>query len=209
MLILCNNKIQILYFQVNCETDFVAKNEIFKNLVSTVTESIFQYEDKSNLEAVTHIFPLNAQTLAGLTTMKGERMNELVTKAIGQLSENIHITRGYLITSNSGMLSSFVYNNVNSTDSAVEMGRYASVVHLATSSSDLVAMQKLGRQICQQIVGNNPALSADEHGDLLEALKSQPWLLDPSLTVNEVLTTHGVTVTEYVRCECGETENNC
>ena len=193
---------------MNCETDFVAKNEIFKELVSTITKSLFQYEDRSNCEAVTHIFPLRAGAVAGLTTMSGERMSDLVTTAVGQLSENIHITRGYMVTCNSGMLSSFVYNSTRSGDSNVEMGRYASIAHLTSSSSDSVVIQKLGRQICQQIVGNNPVLSADEYGgSLLKALKSQPWLLDPSLTVNEVLVKHGVSITDFVRCECGETEN--
>lgn len=193
--------------QVNCETDFVAKNEIFKELVSTITRSLFQYEDRTNPEAITHIFPLSARAVAGLTTMNGERMSDLVTKAVGQLSENIHITRGYMVTCNSGILSSFVYNSTRSGDSNVEMGRYASVAHMMSSSGDSVAVQKLGRQICQQIVGNNPALSADEHGNsLLEALKSQPWLLDPSVTVEEILAKNGVSVTDFVRCECGETE---
>ena len=193
---------------MNCETDFVAKNEIFKELVSTITKSLFQYEDRSNCEAVTHIFPLRAGAVAGLTTMSGERMSDLVTTAVGQLSENIHITRGYMVTCNSGMLSSFVYNSTRSGDSNVEMGRYASIAHLTSSNSDSVVIQKLGRQICQQIVGNNPMLSADEHGgSLLKALKSQPWLLDPSLTVNEVLVKHGVSITDFVRCECGETED--
>ena len=197
-----------MYFsQVDCETDFVAKNEIFKELVSTITKSLFQYEDRSNPEAVTHIFPLSAGAVTRLTTMTGERMSDLVTKSVGLLSENIHITRGYMVTCNSGILSSFVYNSVRSGDSEVEMGRYASVAHLTSSGGDSVAMQKLGRQICQQIVGNNPALSADEHGgNLLEALKGQPWLLDPSLTVNEVLAKHGASVTDFVRCERGATE---
>jgi len=198
--------IQNLYFQVNCETDFVAKNEIFKELVSTITESLIQYEDKSNVEAV-HIFPLTAQAVAGLTTTTGEKMSDLVTKTVGKLSENIHITRGYLLSCRSGRLSSFVYNSIRSTNSQVEMGRYAAVAHLATSSGNSVAMQKLGRQVCQQIVGDNPALSADEHGNLLAALKSQPWLLDPSVTVNEILIKHSTSVTDFVRCECGETEN--
>ena len=195
--------------QVNCETDFVAKNDMFKELISTITRSLFQYEDRSNPKAVTHIFPLSDRAVAGLKTMSGERMSDLVTKAVGQLSENIHITRGYMVTCNDGMLSSFVYNSTRSSDdSNVEMGRYAAVAHLTSSSGDSVAIQKLGRQICQQIVGNNPALSADEHGNsLLEALKSQPWLLDPSVTVNEVLAKHTASVTDFVRCECGETEN--
>lgn len=184
----------------------MAKNEIFKELVSTITESLFQYKDKSNVEAVTHIFPLSAQAIAGLKTMKGEQMSDLVTKTVGQLSENIHITRGYLVTCNSGILSSFVYNGIRSAGSQVEMGRYASIAHLSTSSSDFAAMQKLGRQVSQQIVGNNPALGVDEHGSLLKALNSQAWLLDPSVTVNEVLTKHGVVVTDFVRCECGETD---
>ena len=193
---------------MNCETDFVAKNDIFKALVSTITESLFQYEDKSNVDAITHIFPLASHALVGLTTAEGERMSDLVSKAVGQLSENIHITRGYLVTSTTGILSSFVYNSVKSTSSQVEMGRYAAIAHLTVTNDDHLAnMQKLGRQVCQQIVGNNPALSADEHGNLLEALKNQAWLLDPSVTVNEVLAKHGVSVTDFVRCECGETEH--
>ena len=194
---------------MNCETDFVAKNELFQELVSTITESLFQYEDRSNPEAVYHIFPLAAGVVAGLTTKSGERMSDLVTRAVGQLSENIHIARGYMVTCNSGTLSSFVYNSVRlAADSPVEMGRYASVAHLMSSGGDPVAIQRIGRQICQQIVGNNPALTVDEHGgNLVNALKSQAWLLDPSLTVDEVFTQNDISVTDFVRCECGETEN--
>ena len=194
---------------MNCETDFVAKNELFQKLVSTITESLFQYEDRSNPEAVYHIFPLAAGAVAGLTTKSGERMSDLVTRAVGQLSENIHIARGYMVTCNSGTLSSFVYNSVRlAADSPVEMGRYASVAHLMSSGGDPVAIQRIGRQICQQIVGNNPALTVDEHGgNLVNALKSQAWLLDPSLTVDEVFTQNDISVTDFVRCECGETEN--
>ena len=192
---------------MNCETDFVAKNEMFKELVSTITESLFQYEDKSNIEAFTHIFPLTTHTLSGMTTMDGERMSNLVTKAVGQLSENIHITRGYLVTAKTGILSSFIYNSIKSTNSQVEMGRYVAIAHLTTANDDMAVIHKLGRQVCQQVVGNNPVLSADEHdNNLLEALKNQAWLLDPSVTVKEILTKHGLSVTDFVRCECGETE---
>lgn len=194
---------------MNCETDFVAKNEIFKELVSTIIESLFHYKENANLDvpAASHILPLTSQAVKELTASSGEQVNDLVTKAIGQLSENIHVARGYLVTCNGGMLSSFVYNSTRSGNSQVEMGRYACVAHLTSSSNDLTAMQKLGRQICQQIVGDNPALSADEHGGLLAALKSQSWLLDPSMTVDEVLAKHEASVTNFVRCECGEIEN--
>ena len=150
---------------------------------------------------------LTSQAVAELTTVEGVEMSDLVTNAVGKLAENIQIARGYLVTSTSGMLSSFVYNRTNISGSKVELGSYASVAHLETNNDDISHVRQVGRQLCQQIVGDNPALSAKEHGGPMEALMKQPWLLEPSVTVKEVLARHGITVTDFIRCECGESEN--
>ena len=150
---------------------------------------------------------LTSQAVAELTTVEGVEMSDLVTNAGGKLAENIQIARGYLVTSTSGMLSSFVYNRTNISGSKVELGSYASVAHLETNNDDISHVRQVGRQLCQQIVGDNPALSAKEHGGPMEALMKQPWLLEPSVTVKEVLARHGITVTDFIRCECGESEN--
>lgn len=191
---------------MNCETDFVAKNDVFKGLVSHITEALFQYNNRS-IKETTNIIPLTSQAVAGLATVEGVKMADLVSNAVGKVAENIQIARGYLVTSTSGMLSSFVYNSTSVSGSKVELGSYASVAHLEVSSDNSTLVKQVGRQLCQQIVGDNPALSAKEHGSPLEALVNQSWLLEPSLTVKEVLARHGVSVTDFVRCECGETEN--
>ena len=192
---------------MNCETDFVAKNDVFKGLVSQITETLFHYNDKSNVKGTASTIPLTSQAMAGLTTVEGVKMSDLVTNAVGKLAENIQIARGYLVTATGGMLSSFVYNSTNISGSKVELGSYASVAHLETTSDDITHVQQVGRQLCQQIVGDNPALSAKEHSSPMEALMNQSWLLEPSVTVKEVLAKHGVSVTDFVRCECGESEN--
>ena len=93
-----------IIIEVNSETDFVAKNEEFKNLVSSLAETIL----KSNVKTVEEALELNIEnkTLADLITEKvatiGEKLTlrrfEIVTKESSQIFGTYSHMGGKIVT---------------------------------------------------------------------------------------------------------------
>ena len=90
---------------------------------------------------------------------------------------------------------------------------YEAVVSKMSSMSDgIVSLDELGRRLCQHIVGMNPhSIGSVEDevppGDPAEETRLifQEYMLDTTLTVQEVLQECGASVLDFVRFECGET----
>jgi len=98
------------------------------------------------------------------------------------------------------------------------MGKYGSLVlyeavssRISSTSDGTVSLDELGRRLCQHVVGMNPHCIGsleDETppGDPAEEtrLVFQEYMLDTTLTVQELLEECGATVLDFVRFECGE-----
>jgi len=99
------------------------------------------------------------------------------------------------------------------------MGKYGSLVlyeadlsKIPSMTDGTISLDELGRRLCQHVVGMNPHSigSADDDvppGDPAEEtrLLFQEYMLDTTLTVQEVLQQCGASVLDFVRFECGET----
>ena len=105
------------------------------------------------------------------------------------------------------------------------MGKYAALVNFTAATKQGNA---LGQQLCQHIVGMNPkSINPVENDDIEKlgekdlqkenvpskerpeapeesALMRQEFMLDTTLTVNDVLIKNQATVHDYIRYECGE-----
>ena len=100
------------------------------------------------------------------------------------------------------------------------LGKYGSLVlyeavvdsKMSSMSDGIVSLDELGRRLCQHVVGMNPLSTGsleDEiaPGDPAEETRLifQEYMLDTTLTVQEVLEECGASVLDFVRFECGET----
>lgn len=99
------------------------------------------------------------------------------------------------------------------------LGKYGSLVlyesidsKISSLSDGTVSLDELGRRLCQHVVGMNPhniGSPEDEvpPGDPAEETRLifQEYMLDTTLTVQEVLQQCGSSVLDFVRFECGET----
>ena len=69
----------------------------------------------------------------------------------------------------------------------------------------------LGRRLGQHVVGMAPlsvgSLDDEPGGEAETKMLSQPYLLDPSITLGQYVQPHGVSVVDFVRFECGEGED--
>jgi elongation factor Ts len=77
-----NQKIGVL-FELGCETDFVARNETFKNLAHEICLHISAMNPQSNEELLNQPYVKNPE----------QTVQALINEAIGKLGENIKINR--------------------------------------------------------------------------------------------------------------------
>ncbi len=82
--------------EVNCETDFVARSDVFNQLVNTVADLVIN-NNFSNLDE------LNSAKVDGLT------VNDLVNEAIGKIGEKIQVSRFRKVSIENGSIVDYIH----------------------------------------------------------------------------------------------------
>jgi elongation factor Ts len=129
--------------EVNCETDFVARNEQFQGFVGAVTELAL---GASDVEA------LKAQKLPG----EGHTVAEKLTQLVATIGENMMLRRTAKISISNGVVAAYMHNSA-----APNMGKIGVLVGLE-STGDKAKLAALGKQIAMHVAASNPqALTID------------------------------------------------
>ena len=199
--------------QVNCETDFVARNEKFQSFLSSVTETALGLSSAGPpSDTPLSIGRLIRDDIMPLCVQGEQTVGDLVAQTVGHLGENLVVSRGCVMAASRGLLCGFAYNNMASAELAVAMGTYGALLHMLPDTgeefSDPESVQTLGKRVCQHIVGMNPEvvkLGSNGVNDPSKALLSQEYLLDQSVKVGDLLEKNRVKVTKFVRYSLGET----
>jgi elongation factor Ts len=137
--------------EVNSETDFVAKNEIFQDFVRNVA--------KLALQKGTDVEALGAAQYPG-----GGTVQEKLTDNIAKIGENQSLRRAAILEVEQGAVVSYVHNQV-----APGLGKIGVLVALE-SAAPAETLTALGKQIAMHVAAAHPlALTADDlDADLIE-----------------------------------------
>ena len=131
--------------EINSETDFVARNELFQNFVKTCSELVLS--SKNDVDALQKLpFP-NAN----------RSVNEELINNIATIGENMNIRRAEYLEVSNGVLISYVHNSV-----AEGLGRLGVLVALETGvqNNDI---KEIGKQIAMHIAATSPkSLNIDD-----------------------------------------------
>ncbi|EFO33639.1 translation elongation factor Ts [Roseibium sp. TrichSKD4] len=129
--------------ELNSETDFVARNEGFQDLVANVAKVALGTD--GSIEAV------NAADLGG------KPVTDAVTDAIATIGENMGLRRTAVLSVNDGVVASYIHGAVKD-----GLGKIGVLVGLE-SSGDKDKVGALGRQIAMHVAATSPlALNTDE-----------------------------------------------
>ncbi|KJW04047.1 translation elongation factor Ts [Rickettsia argasii] len=123
--------------EVNSETDFVARNEQFQDLV----------KDIANLAVI-------AKTIDTLKTFKmqsGKSVEEEIIENIATIGENLTLRRMDILEISEGAIGSYVHNEV-----VPNLGKISVLVGLASNAKDKAKLEALAKQIAVHVAGNNP-----------------------------------------------------
>lgn len=155
--------------EINSETDFVAKNERFRDLVRSVAQTALQ----SELPVRTGSNEISLDSLAAQAMPSGASASDAVAEVAGSVRENIQLRRGFRIESEAGLISSYVH-----TSPAPGLGCMAALVALETSTASLTEVQQaeakeVGQKVAMHAVAMKPRyLSPDTvPAEALEAEK--------------------------------------
>jgi elongation factor Ts len=122
--------------EVNAETDFVARNDLFQGFV----------RDVASLGAKA------ANDVEGLAAaqMNGKSVSETLTELIATIGENMSLRRFEKLSVSQGVVSSYVHNAVSP-----NLGKIGVLVALE-SAAPAEQLQGLGKQIAMHIAAANP-----------------------------------------------------
>jgi elongation factor Ts len=215
--------------ELNAETDFVARNELFQNAARAIATAGL---DADGVEAI------NAAK-----TKDGEAVSDMVTGLIATIGENMLLRRAARFQVAQGAIASYVHNAT-----APELGRIGVLVAIE-GAGDQTKIQELGRKLALHVAGTptpplslsiddlDPAAVEREKAFLIEqaaesgkpagvvekmvegrirkfyeevVLLKQPFVMDPDKTVEQLVAETGkalgstLTVKGFVRLALGE-----
>ncbi|GAA0167492.1 translation elongation factor [Lithospermum erythrorhizon] len=179
LLALAQHEQKAAVIELNCETDFVAKNEIFQLLALSLVKLALQVEGSQSFREI----PFGPDFLEGKVgfdhpKISGEKTAQnAITEVAAMMGENIKLRRGYLMSAPShGVLSSYLHSSPQP-----GLGRIAGLLSLEVEDQNvpLDAVHKVGSEIAMHIVAAKPLflakelVSSDAINNEREILKSQ------------------------------------
>ncbi|XP_050528888.1 elongation factor Ts, mitochondrial [Daktulosphaira vitifoliae] len=189
-----NQKQVATMVEVNCETDFVARNKSFQSVVDVVTSSCLDFAKKQKaLENSFSKVNLKSGELMALSGTEGKSLADHIAVTIGNLGENLTLRRATCLnTQDTGLNIIGVTHPANSTGNHYLTGKYGSLIiyrrhlddHNINEKSLDNSHNEILRQMCQHVIGMNPKIVGVLR--TYESPKSQDEIINnDTLTVNE------------------------
>jgi elongation factor Ts len=130
--------------ELNAETDFVSRNELFQNAARTVATTALDVDG-------------GVDAINAAKTPDGEVVSDLITHLIATIGENMLLRRAARFDVAQGAIAAYVHNAT-----APDLGRIGVLVALE-SAADQAKLQELGRKIGMHVAAMAPlSLSTDD-----------------------------------------------
>ncbi len=202
--------------ELNCETDFVAKNEGFQKVADNVAGELLNIQGADAMSVEDYLTkPLPSA---------GTSVGEYIANQVSVIGENIQLRRfSVYSTEANAAIGSYIHGG----------GKVGVLVELKTDSADAVAkVGDLSKKLAMHICASNPTIISAEHADASVlafvkkeaelsdmkeskvlsniSLLSQSFVVSPSDTVEKYLQKEGeslgckIEVSRFVRYELGE-----
>ena len=207
---IATNGKQAVILEVNCETDFVAKDDKFQNFSDQLAELVLA----NNISSVED---LSSAPMPGGLTVEETRL-ELVTK----IGENIQVRRFEKLSSD-GSVASYAHGKrigvLVDHSGNDEVGKDIAM-HIAASKPLCVSADEVPADLLdkERDIAKAQAEASGKPEEIIEkmvdgkinkflkesTLLGQPFIKDDSLTVESFLKASNASVTKFIRYEVGE-----
>ena len=222
---ICGDEKKTSIIEINCETDFVAKNDDFLNFTKEIGE--INNSVNSDIEKLNNSKMKNGSTVS-------QNLIDLITK----IGEKITIGRSKTLENSKSKI--FTYNHSIIKDNLSKLGVVLSLEFEKSSKN----IEQFGKQLAMHIAASNPMSIdiKDIQDDIIEnekkivkeelknlgkpkeivekislgkinkfkednSLLTQDWVMDPKLKVKDVLNkvdANGLKIKDFIRIKIGE-----
>lgn len=197
--------------EINCETDFVARDENFVSFANKVAEVALAGK-------ITDVEALKS------TDMDGATVEEARANLVAKIGENMNVRRVSIVESSEGILGSYLHGArigvVVETKGGDEDLARDLAMHVAASKPDFVTADEIPADVLEREkeIFTAQAAESGKPADIIEkmiggrirkfaaeiSLVGQPFVKDPSQTVEKLLKSKQAEVLSFVRFEVGE-----
>ncbi|KAL9224291.1 hypothetical protein vseg_000343 [Gypsophila vaccaria] len=181
LLALAQNDTTATVIELNCETDFVARNDIFQHVALSLAKLALS---EGASQQASESLPLSPDYLERLKInlthpkMSGEKsVHEAVIDLAAMMGENVKVRRAFAMSKTSpGVISTYLHSSPQA-----GLGRMAGLLCLEVEdpNANLTALQRVGSEIAMHIVAAKPLfltrelVSADTLNSEREIIKTQ------------------------------------
>jgi elongation factor Ts len=146
--------------ELNSETDFVARNEKFQDLVAGVAKVALTTD--GSVEAV------SAATYPATSKPVGDTIKD----AVATIGENMALRRTALLTVSDGVVATYMHNAV-----ATDLGKLGVLVALE-STGDKDKLNAIGRQVAMHVAATNPLALTSQDVDATVAERERQIFIE-------------------------------
>ncbi|KAL2335771.1 hypothetical protein Fmac_016984 [Flemingia macrophylla] len=156
LLALAQTPAKVALVELNCETDFVARNDIFQQLALCLARQALSLDNSSS--SAFHVGPqsfedmrlnLEHPKINGETTV-----HNAITEVAAMMGENVRLRRGYVMPASShGFISTYLH-----TSPQPGLGRIAGILSLEVDDgkTQVEALQRVGSELAMHVVAAKP-----------------------------------------------------
>ncbi|MGY8813755.1 MAG: translation elongation factor Ts [Gammaproteobacteria bacterium] len=207
-----DNKHSVI-LEINCETDFVAKDDNFGRFANAIADTILANKPGN-------VDDLNNLTLNETTGLSVEQAR---SELIAKIGENISIRR-FNIIEHTGNIGSYLHGvrigvvvGLSGGDESLAKDL---AMHIAASKPVCISENEVSEEILEQekVVFKAQANESGKPEEIIEkmvagrinkflkeiTLLGQPFVKDPDVTIEKLLTSHNASVNFFTRFEVGE-----
>ncbi|XP_052178499.1 elongation factor Ts, mitochondrial isoform X2 [Diospyros lotus] len=182
LLALAQTESKAAVIELNCETDFVARNEIFQYLAISLAKLALVAENSSHQGP--WAFSVGPEYLEELKInldhprLSGEKtVQNAITEVAAMMGENVKLRRGFGFSASSdGIISTYLHSSPQP-----GLGRIAGILSLEVENGNtsLDSLQRVGSELAMHVVAAKPLflekelVSSDALANEREILKSQ------------------------------------
>ena len=123
--------------ELNAETDFVARNELFQNAARSIAEIALDVDG-------------DVEAIAAAKTPNGETVSEAISHLIATVGENMQLRRAARFVVGEGAIASYIHNAT-----APNLGRIGVLVAIE-GAGDQAQITELGRKIAMHVAATAP-----------------------------------------------------
>lgn len=206
-------------FELNCETDFVAKNERFVNLTDKIAEALLASEAK-------------CEECALNVNVEGKPLKEFLLEAISSIGENLTFRRFGVAFKNDdqefgaymhmgGKIAVLTMLNGGDAETAKDIAMHVAASNPSYLSSDDMSEEFIAHEteiLTKEALNENAESDKPKPEEIIKkmvvgrlnknfkaiCLLSQPFVKNPDITVEQYVKSKGASIVSFTRLAVGE-----